>query len=330
MTSRAFTLLKVLLAGALLAYLVAGIGPEPIGRVLRALDVRYFALLYALMGLDVVLRAFNWRALLETRTSRLPLGAMIRHYLVGGFLGSVIPSSLGSDVSRSVVAAQRQRVGVRDATLAMMVLNLVGLLATCTMALFGSALLLAAGGDRSMLWAIVPVSVTYLVLFPILLRGWMPDPRRPGWPRLERVLTRINGLSAALRTFSTDPKALASVLGIALLSQFLGIIMVFTVSQALDTGVPLFYFLAFVPIMTLSRLIPLSVAGLGAEQGVFVVVFAQAGIPPAQAFLMSLILSVTNFSFVLLGGALYGLENIRGLFRRGARSGDSSSGPAMR
>jgi uncharacterized membrane protein YbhN (UPF0104 family) len=279
------------------------------------------------MCVDLVLRAFNWRALLETRTSRLPLVEAVRNYLVGGFLGSVIPSSLGTDVSRAIVVSRRHGVSVQDASLAVVVLNLVGLLATCIMALFGSALLLAAGGDSTILWGIVPVCVTYLLVFPLLLRGWMPDARRPGWPRLERVLTRVSRFSAALRAFRTDRKALASVLGIALLNQFLGIVMVFTISQALNAGVAFFYFLAFVPIMTLSRLIPLSVAGLGAEQGVFVLVFAQAGVPAAQAFLISLILSVTNFTFVLLGGGIYGLQNIRRLRDTGTRSKDSSDGP---
>jgi uncharacterized membrane protein YbhN (UPF0104 family) len=320
MTSRAFTILKVLLAGALLAYLVAAIGPAQIGRVLHALDARYFAVLYALLVVDLVLRVFNWRALLERKTGRLPLGGMVRAYLVGGFLGSVIPSSLGTDVSRSIVAAQRHGVRVQDATLAIMVLNLVGLLATCIMALIGSTLLLAAGGDSSIIWAIVPVCVAFLAVFPLLLRGWMPDARRPGRPRLERFLARIGAFSAALRAFSSSPRTLASVLGIAMLNQLLGILVVFTVAQAFDPGVPLFYFLAFVPIMTLSRLIPLSVAGLGAEQGVFVVVFAQAGIPAAQAFLMSLILSVVNLTFVLAGGAVYGAENVRRVLRGGTQS----------
>lgn len=327
MTRRAFTTaFKVLFAGALLAYLVAGIGPGPIGQVLRALDVRYFALLYALLGVDLVLRVFNWRTLLRTKTGPLPLGAMIRHYVVGGFLGSVIPSSLGADVSRSIVAAQRQGVRVQDATFAIVVLNLIGLLATCLMALVGSALLLAAGGDSAILWVIVPVSVSVVVLFPLLLRGWMPESRRPGWPRLERFLERINGFSGALRAFGNDPRALTFVLGIALVNQLLGIVVVYTVSRALATGVPFFYFLALVPIMTLSRLIPLSVAGLGAEQGVFVVVFAQAGLPAAEAFLVSLILSVVNLSFVLMGGVIYGFENVQGLLGRGGRSRGSSSG----
>ena len=327
MKLRAFTVLKVLLAASLLAYLVAGIGPEPIARVLRALDIRYGAALFALMSADLVLRAFNWRALLQTRTSRLSLVEAVRNYLVGGFLGSVIPSSLGTDVGRAVVVSRRHGVSVQDASLAIVVLNLVGLLATCLMALFGSALLLAAGGNTAILWGIVPVCLGYLLVFPLLLRGWMPDVRRPGWPRLERFLEKVNGFSAALRAFSADPKALAAVLGIALLNQLLGIVMVFTISEALDSGVRFFYFLAFVPIMTLSRLIPLSVAGLGAEQGVFVLVFAQAGVPAAQAFLISLILSVTNLSFVLLGGGLYGIENIQDLRGKSTRSIGSSGGP---
>jgi hypothetical protein len=126
----------------------------------------------------------------------------------------------------------------------------------------------------------------------------------------------ISGFSGALRAVRDDRRALATVLGIALLNQFLAVVMVFTTSSALGTGAPFFYFVALVPMMTISRLIPASVAGFGAEQGVFVLLFALAGVPPATAFFISLTLSATALTFVLLGGVIYAVEQAGPLRRR--------------
>jgi len=317
MKRRALNALKIVLAVALLVYLVVGIGLARLGLVLRSFDVRYFALIYGLQVMDLFLRAANWRALLQTRHVRVPLVETIRHYLVGGFLGSVIPSSLGTDVGRAYQVAQRHRITVQDVSLAIVVLNLVGLLATCLLALVGAALWVARGGNPAILWGIVPIAAGYVALFPFLLGGWIPEHSRPGWPRVERVLAMIGGFSAALRAFRGDRRAMATVLGIALLNQFLAVVMVFSTSQALHAGAEFTSFVALVPMMTLSRLIPASVAGFGAEQGVFVLLCSQAGVPAATAFLISLTLSLTALTFVLLGGAIYAIEQAGRLRRQG-------------
>ena len=185
------------------------------------------------------------------------------------------------------------------------------------MALAGAALWVARGGNPAILWGVVPIAAGYVVMFPVLLGGWMPAGSRPGWPRVERVLSIIGGFSAALRAFRDDRRAMSTVLGIALVNQFLAVVMVFTTAQALHAGAGFASFVALVPMMTLSRLIPASVAGFGAEQGVFVLLFSQAGVPAATAFFISVTLSVTALTFVLLGGAIYAIEHAGRLRRPG-------------
>jgi glycosyltransferase 2 family protein len=302
--------LKILVALGLLAFLLARIGLEQLGTVLTSLDPLWFILIYGLLAGDALLRSWNWGALLGRLGHRLSLRDLFGNYMIGGFLGTFIPSSLGTDFSRALLAARRHGVGVQDSALVMLVLNLVGLLALCLIALFSVGPLLQVQDDIALAMGVVPICLAYLVLFPLLLRGWMPDYPALRLPLVQKLLARIREFSAALRTMQAEKRILARILGIALLSQLLAIVIFYTISLALDAQIPFLYFLAFVPIITLSRLIPLSIAGLGAEQGVFVLLFAQAGVPAAQAFLISLILSVTNLSFNLLGGAIYALENV--------------------
>jgi glycosyltransferase 2 family protein len=309
MMRRILPLLKIALALCLLAFLLARIGLDQLGVVLAALDPIWFILIYALLVVDALLRSWNWGTLLTHRGYRISLRDMFSNYMIGGFMGTFIPSSLGTDLSRAVVAARRNHIGTQDSAVIMLVLNLVALLALCLVALLSIGPLTQVQEGAALILAVVPVCLAYLVLFPFLLRGWMPDHPGLKQPLLQKFLARIREFSAALRSLC-DRKILARVLSIALLNQLMAIVIIYTISVALAAQIPFLYFLAFVPIITLSRLIPLSIAGLGAEQGVFVLLFAQAGVPAAQAFLISLILSVTNLSFTLLGGGIYALENM--------------------
>jgi hypothetical protein len=63
------------------------------------------------------------------------------------------------------------------------------------------------------------------------------------------------------------------------------------------------------PIIVLARLLPISIAGFGAEQGIFTFVFQAVGVAPASAFALSLVMSGS----VLLFTALCGLVAMRGM-----------------
>jgi glycosyltransferase 2 family protein len=321
MKKRLFSFLRFLLAVTLLFYLVQRIGLEDIRLVLSTVNPRYFAILYGLLAIDAMSRAYNWNILLQTKNYRLPLLEILYNYLVGGFLGTFIPSSLGTDVSRAFLTSRRNRVSMQDSVLAMLVLNLMGLLALCTIG-FASAFLLARIlNEATMVWPILLICLGYVILFPLMLHGWLPDSERLRLPQLEWVFARIREFSTALRAFKEHQAAMAKVASIALINQLLGIVIVYSVSLALRIDLPFHYFIAFVPIIVLSRLIPFSIAGLGGEQGVFVFLFAQVGVPYAEAFLVSLILSVMNINFTLLGGLVYTADSFYNLLRQQSRIG---------
>ena len=49
-----------------------------------------------------------------------------------------------------------------------------------------------------------------------------------------------------------------------------------------------------VPLLTLGRLVPMSVAGLGGDQALFVALFKAAGVPAARALVIALVMAAVN------------------------------------
>jgi hypothetical protein len=87
----------------------------------------------------------------------------------------------------------------------------------------------------------------------------------------------------------------------------------YSVSVALNLNIPLSYFLLFIPVVAIGRLVPVSMLGFGAEQGIFVSLFYQVGVAPAEAFAVSLMASVINLILIMLYGFLYLGVTVRSL-----------------
>jgi hypothetical protein len=80
---------------------------------------------------------------------------------------------------------------------------------------------------------------------------------------------------------------------------------------------PTSYLLA-VPLLTLARLVPMSVAGLGGDQAVFVALFKAAGVPAARSLVIALVMAAVNGLHILLSGIVT-LATMAGTLR-GSRS----------
>lgn len=309
------TFLRLFFAAALLAFLLRRIGVSELQQVLQQVEPAFLSILFLLLLSDAGLRSFNWGYLLEARTPRPPLVGLLFSYLAGGFFGTFIPSSLGTDVTRAILVTRRYGIDSTDSVVAMLVLNLVNLLGLCLFALFSCALLFVASRGETIIWVLGPTALAYCLLFPFLLRGWRPLTVSENRIFLDRIASILNRFSTALRQYNDRRPLLARSLIIALLNQTISIFAVYCVSLSLGLDVPLYFIAAFVPAISLSRLIPMSIAGIGAEQGIFVLLFLQVGVEPAESFLMSLLLSLSNLCLVLFGGFLYLVDNFRSLLR---------------
>jgi uncharacterized membrane protein YbhN (UPF0104 family) len=87
---------------------------------------------------------------------------------------------------------------------------------------------------------------------------------------------------------------------LSLAYQGLSILLIALIGWMLSLPIPLHYYLAFVPAIALATMIPISVGGLGAVQVAYVYFFGLAGIEPASALTVSLVIVAVG---LLLGAA---------------------------
>lgn len=283
-----------------------------VGAAARA-DLRWIGAAILLVVVDRTLMAYRWLVLLSPipRLDRPRLGAVLRLFFTSTFAGTFLPGSVGGDAVRAYGLA-RLRVAPGVAVASVLLDRLLGVLSIVLVGIVG--LLLADSGD---LWSNRAVGVSLLVAGAACAAG-AAVVFSAGASRLaQRTSTRlpfaplraISGeLVEATRAYRSFRSELANVLAGSVAVQILRVIQAYCLGRALGIEAsPAIYF-AFIPLILLVMLLPVTVNGLGTSQVAFVWFFGRLGVPPAEAFALSVLFVALGLVGNLPGGLLFGFS----------------------
>lgn len=303
MKRKTANLLKVALSLALLAAIVAYSGPREVLAALRGVDPALIALGFGLLLADALVRAFNWFQLLRNAGCRLALGTVAHAYFAGGFVGALLPSTLGTDVARSALAARWTHTPLERPLATTVLLNALSLAAISAAGLCASVALLAAPDvPRAALTTAAAVAAACLSSIAVLWAGSRrPRPAAPagaggGWSA--RIRQRLERFRAAL-VFRPAPRAAAGIGAIALLCYGLRTLGWLTLLAAAGTEISWAVLLAIGPLVTIGAALPISVLGFGGFQAIHVTLLGLWAVPAEQALAASLLQS--GLSVLLYG-----------------------------
>jgi uncharacterized protein (TIRG00374 family) len=257
-----------------------------------------------------ILSIGKWQTILRAQGFEVPFRRLLRIYLVCWFFSMVTVGGTGAYVYRVwALSRDTKSAGVAGATL---VVDRVADLA-------GATLLVIAGlGITAPMfgaWQVGIGAVSLAMLFGfagyVLLGGgsvhlfgvarFLPA----AWGnRLRRVAEEF---LASARQVGKSGTLWLRILILSLAFLFMSILMNYSVSHLQGWNVPWRYFFAFIPLVGLVSLLPLTVNGIGLSQWVYVYLFAQVGLSPQRALLLSLLILAITVAWALVGGALYAL-----------------------
>lgn len=318
MTKRIGMLLRLLLGLALLVFLALRVDwSEMLGYLVEA-DLSFYGLCLALTAGYIWLQGLLLSLVLHSCGYQVPVGAMVKHLAISNFFGVFLPGGSGPDVvlflrlkahTQSKISPFSAVVFVRLAGLAMVIL-----LAFLMSALGATPLPQAT-------WLLGLVSggtVGAYLLFTSRRFG-----RFSGWCfgflKKHRWTNSLYRAVSALVEVGQNRILLLKLLPGLLLVAVLRAVMDALLCRALGFDLPWHYFLVFSSMVTLATVLPLTVAGIGVREGVYMALLGAAGVPSEAA----LIISELSFSLIiwvcLAGGILY-------LLQRGSWSAPPSGG----
>ncbi|MGZ6975438.1 MAG: lysylphosphatidylglycerol synthase transmembrane domain-containing protein [Acidimicrobiia bacterium] len=300
--------IRMVVSAVLLAVLVTKIdfnGAMPKERHLSTLAFFAAAVLMATIG--IVLSAWRLQRVLLAFDAPVPLRALTGHYFAGQFVGNVLPSTIGGDVLR--ISRSAKNIGSSETAFAAVALErLSGFLALPVLCLFGLIV------DPSLLesstaWVAILVSgIALAALAGILLLA--AHPRIAGRFRdHENWMRFIGAAHIGVARLRADPKAALAVLGTAMIYQVSVVLTVGFVILTIGAPVPVGAVIAFVPVVAMAQVIPISLSGLGVREGMFVLLLHPLGIPNGQAIGIGLLWYLTMLLVSVLGAPAFAVGN---------------------
>lgn len=294
-------LIRLVIGLSVLAFLIARIGWEEIFDRVSAVHWVKLLLPLGFVFAEAALRAYNWWSVLRVQDAAPSLLRMLYVYSIGAFLGGLVPSSVGSDVVRATTLAKRDDVPPRASVVSVTMISIIDMLSAGILLLIGAPIVLD----------IVPIALIVAAgllvagaALHFLLRG---RPHVAEWIRKlipVRVTEKVNQTLEGLAAVNSRLVAIR-IFFVGFLSQVADVLIAWGVAWAFDVSLSFMHFVAFVPVVLLARVLPISFARFGGEQLVFVALFTQVGVPSATAFTLSIVISLLNSIYLLFGGALY-------------------------
>jgi uncharacterized membrane protein YbhN (UPF0104 family) len=305
------SLLRVVISLGALAFILLTSDPEEVVNLVRRADLTLMLAAFVLVILGIIVRAVRWMVLLRALGIQVPLRRLVELYFVGTFFNAFLPSGFGGDVVRVLELTQDAHAAAAVGTV--IVDRMTGLLVLFAMALavlpFSCDLLPA-----ETISAIGLLSAGGLVAGGVVLHGGLL--RR--WGRFLPGQLSLTGENALARVYRavTDcgPRAVAQALGVSVV--FNGILVTYNymIARAVGVDIAFTYFLVFVPVLSITLMVPISVGGLGVREGAAKVLFPLAGVDEAAAVAASLgVYLIARLLAGLVGGMVYLAQGARGL-----------------
>jgi hypothetical protein len=126
--------------------------------------------------------------------------------------------------------------------------------------------------------------------------------RRLRWSPVERI---AEAAVAGVSQYAAHHGTLAFVFAGSVVVQVLRVLQAVCLGLALALTVPVGVYFAFIPVILLVIVLPISVNGIGTGQVAFVALFTRAGVSAADAFTLSVLYAALGLVGSLPGGVLY-------------------------
>lgn len=306
-------LLRLLVAAGLTAFLLWKSQPREVLRAAAHADLRWIGLAMALVVADRALMAYRWLMLLGpvARESLPPFGAIMRIFFVSTFVGTFLPASVGGDAVRAFSLARHHVSGAAAVASVFMdrMLGVVSILLLGAVALpFAPDLAEDGMVILGLLLTALACVVTMLLVFSV--RAATVAQHLAERMPVSLIQRAGRGIIDAIQRYASSHRELVNVLVGSVAVQILRVVQAYCLGVALGIPVPLATYFAFIPLILLVMLLPVTVNGLGTSQAAFLWFFARAGVPSADAFALSVLFVALGIVGNLPGGLLYASKGI--------------------
>jgi uncharacterized membrane protein YbhN (UPF0104 family) len=293
--------LRIVISLALLGIFAAVANPVKIWSSLSNFRWNWLPAVFGCIALSILISALKWQVLLAAQDIKISLGSLFGIYMSGLFFNNFLPSSIGGDGVRILLAGKHS--GQTGAAAASVVVDRT--LASISLAVLGLGGAFFAQHPTPLAVGLLLVLLAVgIVATLVLLIGKVPDFLKKIDSRLSKAITAFIEAGGQLRNC---PGALGVSLVLSLAFQLVVALVVAGVIGGLGLPFPGAGDIAFVSSATsVLAMVPLGLNGYGLREGAYIMLLRPLGFAASSAVTVSVLFAIF-VSIFSLGGAVHWL-----------------------
>ena len=295
---------RVALSLAIFMLVLRVVGTREVVQSFLGISPVLFAAALTLVLINTLLRGAN-RFQLLNQYKQLSYKRAWLTYLTGSFYGTLLPATVGSDAARAITISRHTSLDIRISVGSVVTLNLLGLAAVAALGTVGALFLSLQNQTTFLLIDLVfsgTVAMVLCVLMFTNLGRWLMDVLSKVtelWPAAHRILKPLLSATLLLPTARRSRLVMAAV---AFSSQVIRDSVATIVATALGLTIDWWVFATIAPMVAIVAMIPLSVFGVGLQQGAMVFLLSQFGVAGSDAVAISLTIVSVYIVISLVSG----------------------------
>lgn len=259
----------------------------------------------AFTTLGIVLSAYRWQRVLAAMQLPSRLRPLLQAYLASQFLSNFLPSTIGGDalrVTRLSALSRDENGGGTPAAFASVVLDRMSgwliLPVLCIAGLLINPSLLHLGRSSRAALAISLAALVALVAVVAAAGSPHLGGRLAGHDSWLRFLGAVH---LGLARMARRPGAALQVVVASVVYQLAIVAAGILAAKAIGIHIGPTALLAFIPVVSIVQVLPVTVGGLGVREGAFTLFLQPLGVPAGQAIALGLAMYAMHLIASLLG-----------------------------
>ncbi|MGH9280882.1 MAG: lysylphosphatidylglycerol synthase transmembrane domain-containing protein [Acidimicrobiales bacterium] len=251
----------------------------------------------------VLLATLRWQRVLVAIELPEDLPPLLSHSMAALFVSNFLPSTIGGDVLR-VTRLSAGNGNMPGSFASVVIERLTGfvVLPMITLAALVSEPALLRLGTASRISLLLSAG-TLLALAGILVLA--SNPRGKRLAENENWLRFAGAVHLGIEQLRRQPSAALAIIGTAIAYQMTIVLAAWMAAHALNIHLGWAAAMAFIPVVAMAQVLPVSVMGLGLREGALVLLLTPLGVPAGQAVALGLLLYGMNLTVSLIGAPAF-------------------------
>jgi len=278
---------------------------------LRQTDVLLFIIALAISAVSILIRSYKWKVLLTVQGAALPLKRVHTITYMALFFNNFFLGSLGGDAFRIHKTSYHstQKSGSASAVIMDRFTGVLILVFIVTFSAIGASMTDNCIISVEQLFPIAGIGLAVLIFSSTIFFGLSKIAAIVSNLRETRLRSITLNVVANLSAYKYHKKSVINSLILSFAFYLSSIISMFFWSLAANVYVHLIHWAFIVPLVAFLIMVPISVNGLGVQEGTFFLYLEKLGVDSSSALLIALLPRIGTLIFSLVGGLLYILES---------------------